>query len=98
MKAQAPRYFNKKLGVGILFLPLSVIFWIGSKFSKLFSYSYRAKAKVICIGNVVVGGVGKTPLVIRVVEHYLKLGIRVAVISRGYGSNRDNIGRITNVC
>ena len=95
MKAQTPRYFNRKLGIGIFLLPLSCLFWLGGKLAKILSVPYRAKAKVICIGNVVVGGVGKTPLVIKVVEHYLSLGKRVAVISRGYGSNakRAEFGR-----
>ena len=89
MKAQAPKYFNKKFGLGMLFLPLAGLYWFAGKMAKLFSVGYRAKATVVCVGNVVVGGVGKTPLVIEVVEHFLKLGKRVAVISRGYGSDSE---------
>ncbi|MEI8168299.1 MAG: tetraacyldisaccharide 4'-kinase [Rhodoferax sp.] len=40
---------------------------------------------VIVIGNVVVGGSGKTPVVMAIVKHLHSSGIQVGVISRGYG-------------
>lgn len=40
---------------------------------------------VIVVGNVVVGGAGKTPLVIALVSHFKHQGLRVGVVSRGYG-------------
>jgi tetraacyldisaccharide 4'-kinase len=48
-------------------------------------------AKVLSVGNLVVGGAGKTPAVIFLTKYFLNKGKRVAVISRGYGrrSNSD---------
>jgi len=40
---------------------------------------------VIVVGNVVVGGSGKTPVVMALVKHLQARGLRVGVISRGYG-------------
>lgn len=40
---------------------------------------------VVVIGNFTVGGTGKTPLIIAVVEHLKRLGRKPGVISRGYG-------------
>jgi tetraacyldisaccharide 4'-kinase len=45
----------------------------------------KARLPVIGIGNLAVGGTGKTPLVIKVVETLLDMGLKAAVISRGYG-------------
>lgn len=40
---------------------------------------------VLVIGNVVAGGAGKTPTCIAVVQHFQSQGVRVGVLSRGYG-------------
>lgn len=47
--------------------------------------SWHTPAVVIVVGNVVVGGAGKTPTVIAVVQHLQGRKYRVGVISRGYG-------------
>ena len=45
----------------------------------------RVPALVIVVGNVVAGGSGKTPVVMALVRHLQARGVRVGVISRGYG-------------
>lgn len=45
----------------------------------------RCAVPVVVVGNVVVGGAGKTPVVIQVVEHLQQRGHVPGVISRGYG-------------
>jgi tetraacyldisaccharide 4'-kinase len=40
---------------------------------------------VVVVGNVLVGGVGKTPITIALVQHLVAQGWRVGVLSRGYG-------------
>jgi tetraacyldisaccharide 4'-kinase len=48
----------------------------------------RLKGTVISVGNLTVGGTGKTPMVIWLAEKFLAEGKRVAILSRGYrGSN-----------
>lgn len=48
----------------------------------------RLKAAVISIGNLTVGGTGKTPMVIWLAEKFVAEGKRVAILSRGYrGTN-----------
>ena len=48
-------------------------------------------ARVISVGNLTTGGVGKTPFVAELANHYAeKYGEKVCIISRGYGGSLDN--------
>jgi tetraacyldisaccharide 4'-kinase len=47
---------------------------------------YRAAVAVVSVGNLTLGGTGKTPCVEYVACYYLDQGLRVAVLSRGYGA------------
>ena len=55
----------------------------------------RLPVPVVVIGNVVVGGAGKTPTVVAVVQHLQRQGHRPGVISRGYG--RDDPEQVREV-
>ncbi len=73
-----------------LLLPFSAIFWLLSLLRRLsfklgMSESHQLSKPVIVVGNIGVGGNGKTPMVIYLVEFCRSLGLTPGVISRGYG-------------
>jgi len=51
--------------------------------------AYRPRAKVVSVGNIVMGGTGKTPLVRLIAEHLYRRDKRVAILLRGYRRPSD---------
>ncbi|MFJ3484346.1 tetraacyldisaccharide 4'-kinase [Pseudomonas sp. NPDC090202] len=52
---------------------------------------YKAPVPVIVVGNITVGGTGKTPLILWMIEHCRQRGLRVGVVSRGYGAKPPSL-------
>jgi len=80
-------------------IPLSLLYRGGTAIrSSLYGYgllaSRRLTRPVISVGNMVAGGTGKTPLVIKIVEHLASQGTRCAVLSRGY---KGKAGQAVNI-
>jgi tetraacyldisaccharide 4'-kinase len=51
---------------------------------------------VVVVGNLTVGGTGKTPLVIWLARHLTERGLKVGIVSRGYGSRAGEAPRLVN--
>lgn len=47
---------------------------------------YRSAVPLVVVGNITVGGTGKTPLILWLIDHCQRRGVRVGVVSRGYGA------------
>ncbi|MCL4117858.1 UNVERIFIED_CONTAM: hypothetical protein GTU68_005048 [Idotea baltica] len=74
-----------------LLRPLEILYrYIVSRKRRLFLQGktdiYRAPVPVIIVGNITVGGTGKTPLIVWMINYCEKKGLKVGVISRGYGA------------
>ncbi len=80
---------NASQALRMLLWPLSALYGAGVRL-RIWLYAHRwlkqkrLKAKVISVGNLTVGGTGKTPMVIWLAEQFLAEGKRVAILSRGY--------------
>jgi tetraacyldisaccharide 4'-kinase len=57
-----------------------------ARFDRQIAKSWKVAAPVISVGNLTVGGTGKSPFVAWLARWFLDRGARVTVISRGYGS------------
>lgn len=75
--------------VRVLLWPLSAVYGFCARvrawlYAKGWLESRRLRAKVISVGNLTVGGTGKTPMVIWLAEKLVAEGKRVGILSRGY--------------
>lgn len=90
-------WYQQQLDVALFpLLPLSWLFrlvvWLrhGLYRSSLLR-SYRLPVPVIVIGNLTVGGSGKTPLVLWLVERLCERGWRPGIVSRGHGGTAEGV-------
>jgi tetraacyldisaccharide 4'-kinase len=58
--------------------------------------THHVDKPVVVVGNLTVGGTGKTPLVIWLARHLTERGLRVGIVSRGYGSEAAEAPRQVN--
>ena len=71
--------------------PVSFVFSSIARSRKLKQQSnqFKSSIPVIVVGNISVGGTGKTPVVRAICEYYLANGKQPAIVSRGYGAKSD---------
>tara|TARA_B100000963_G_scaffold340986_1_gene340234 strand:+ start:4235 stop:5173 length:939 start_codon:yes stop_codon:yes gene_type:complete len=91
MKLYKPKFWDKRSHVSlfsILLLPLSLIAIIKNYFEnnkiKRSFYNFRT----ICVGNIYIGGTGKTPLVNYLASHFKKK-FKTFIIKKNYSSHLD---------
>lgn len=100
MRFSFERFMRKQWGrLGVwhtILIPLSWLFMLLSALRRL-AYktrifkSVKLPVPVIVVGNISVGGTGKTPLVIWLAEHLQQQGYTPGIISRGYGGHAASI-------
>jgi len=95
------RIWSGESPLWLLLLPLSWLYGLVSGLIRL-SYrlglkkAWRASVPVVVVGNLTAGGNGKTPVVIWLVEQLTRQGIRVGVVSRGYGGKAASYPLVLN--
>ena len=85
----------------ILLSPFVLIYWIivstrNKLFDKNIFNSKEVGVKVISIGNITVGGAGKTPSVIMLTKMLKSAGLKVGILSRGYSRNSKGYQLVSN--
>ena len=93
---QLPKYWRNRNAITYLLWPFEVIYLIALYLWQVairlgFIQQHRVNATVIVVGNVVVGGGGKTPLTIALVQRLVSQGFQVGVVSRGYGRTETSL-------
>ncbi len=93
MICTAPGFWAKEPGLAAdLLLPFSAAWDVAGRLRRGLAHPYRAPVPVICVGNLVAGGAGKTPVTLALAAWLSARGVAVNVVSRGYG------GRLAGPC
>ena len=82
--------WNTKNLIAYVLFPISYIYGVLSKISFTFIRPKKVSIPVISVGNLSVGGTGKTPITRYIVKFFQRNGLKTATILRGYK------GRITH--
>jgi tetraacyldisaccharide 4'-kinase len=81
----APLFWGKPPGlIADLLLPASAVWNAAGRVRRALSHPYRAAVPVVCVGNLVTGGAGKTPVTLALSTWLLERNIPVHVVMRGY--------------
>ncbi|MBS1144862.1 MAG: tetraacyldisaccharide 4-kinase [Proteobacteria bacterium] len=74
-----------------LLLPLLAIYVVLSALNRALAKPVRLPVPVIVVGNLIVGGAGKTPLTLWLAKQFKALGWQPGIVSRGYGRTGDGV-------
>ena len=93
MKIFKPKFWDKKhISIfSTLLLPFSILFQILSYFKRALVKSKQSSIPVICIGNIYLGGTGKTPLCNEIFLILKNLNMKPAFIRKKYKSFQDEV-------
>ena len=90
MKLIKPKFWEKKDSlISIVLIPIAIILQSVMKFKNLIIHPKTFKIPVVCVGNIYIGGTGKTPLCILIAKEIKKNKKKPAIIKKFYLSHKD---------
>jgi tetraacyldisaccharide 4'-kinase len=88
---KAPKYWERGRGglMSALLSPIGWLYGVGAQMNQSAATPIQATTPVLCIGNAVAGGAGKTPVAIDIGKRLLDAGVNAHYLSRGYGGSEQ---------
>ena len=97
MKLYKPHFWSKKNSlIAYLLLPISVCIQFLRIMKNKIKKTQNYNVPIFCIGNIYLGGTGKTPMAIKIFELLEKLDKKPAIIKKFYNSHIDEIKLLEN--
>lgn len=89
---KTPKFWNDINILSILLYPMSLLYLLASKLKFKLQTPVKFNKKIICIGNVTVGGAGKTPVAVALGKLLIEHGYKIAYVCKNYsGSLKGSI-------
>ncbi len=91
MKFKKPKFWDyKKPNIfAYLLTPLNLIFWVSNIILNVKPKKKYQNIKTICVGNIYVGGTGKTPTVLKLYEIFKNTKLKVSTAKKFYSNQED---------
>ena len=97
MKITKPKFWQKKNNlVSFLLIPISFILQLLIIIKRRTTYGHSFKIPIVCVGNIYLGGTGKTPLSILIAQELTKHNKKPAVVKKYYREHFDEHALINN--
>ena len=80
-------WFKKNSIFKYLLFPLTYLWRLGFSYKKLITEQKTFPIPIICIGNIIMGGAGKTPLTIEISRNLKKMGKNVHIVYKTFDTN-----------
>jgi tetraacyldisaccharide 4'-kinase len=92
---RAPEFWKERGPVASLLAPLGALYGASVAWKARHARSYRAKARVLCIGNLTAGGSGKTPVALAIGARLQTEGRKIFFLTRGYGGSEHGPAQVS---
>lgn len=89
-----PAFWTEDGALARILTPFGALYGLGGRLRRGLARPYHAPVPVICIGNLTLGGTGKTPVAIDVIERLTARGLTVHAVTRGYGGTEKGPHRL----
>lgn len=105
MLFNTPQFWRHKNLLARCLWPFSWLYYLGHKLNQFLQHPIQFKKKIICVGNIIAGGAGKTPVAIALAKSLQQRGIKVAFAYKNYQASNDlaqqvssnsNVGEFTD--
>ena len=93
---KTPKFWKKATILSSILLPLSYLYRFGSIVRNIIAKPQKIQKPVICIGNITVGGAGKTPVALKIGNILNEIGIKFVYLGHGYKANIQNLVLVDN--
>lgn len=91
---RAPEFWAEDGALAALLAPLGAGYDLAGRLRRSFAHPVSVGIPVVCVGNLVAGGAGKTPVVLALVEAFAGRGRAVHCLTRGYGGRSPGPRRV----
>ncbi len=90
MRINKPIFWDQKISIySLVLFPFSILVKLLVFFKKKFTKSKKFNIPVICIGNIYIGGTGKTPTAILIANELVKIGKKPSIVRKYYADQED---------